>query len=263
MEQRLVCDTVRDLLPMYIDQMTSETSNESIKQHIEECGECKAALEQMRQPVRAETAPEVNDFKKFMIKSKMNLLYWIMGAAAVIAVITCFIVNLAVDKRLSWFYIVCAGLMTAYLPACVCIISSKHKLEKMLAVLSLCTVGLVGTVQAVLYYLMDTGEMWFWDIGLPVTALWLMIVWIGAGVHLLFQANFLISLAVISMLAAPGNAMTKFLTGDYQGMEDIYVNFIFDGMADLFVAAVLLMAGIAFQARKGKKKEKNGEQLFS
>ena len=159
MEQRLVCDTVRDLLPMYIEQMTSEASNESIKQHMQDCGECKAILEQMQHPVRTETAPEISDFKKFMKKSKMRLFYWIMGAAAAIAVITCFIVNLAIDKRLTWFYIVCAGIMTAYLPAYACIISKKHKFGKMLAVLSVCTVGLVGVVQAVLYYLMGIGRM--------------------------------------------------------------------------------------------------------
>ena len=39
MEQRLVCDTVRDLLPMYIDHMTSEASNESITSHMADCGE--------------------------------------------------------------------------------------------------------------------------------------------------------------------------------------------------------------------------------
>ena len=87
MEQRLVCDTVRDLLPMYIDHMTSEASNESITSHMADCGECRAVMEQMKQPVRVETAPEVKEFKKFMKKSKMSLFYWIMGAAAVIAVV--------------------------------------------------------------------------------------------------------------------------------------------------------------------------------
>ena len=45
MEQRLVCDTVRDLLPMYIDHMTSEASNESIEEHVEGCQGCRDASE--------------------------------------------------------------------------------------------------------------------------------------------------------------------------------------------------------------------------
>lgn len=263
MEQRLVCDTVRDLLPMYIDHMTSEASDESIKEHIAGCGECRAVLEQMKQPVKTETAEEVKDFKKFMKKSRMSLFYWTMGAAAVIAAVTCFIVNLAVDKKLSWFYIVCAGLVTAYFPAYICIISRKRRFEKTLAALSICTIVLVGTVQMALYYLMNKGEIWFWDIGLPVTALWLLIVWIGAAVHILFKVNFMISLAAISFLAVPGNILTHLLTGDYQEIGDIYAHFVSDGMANVFAAVVLLMTGIAFQLKKGKKKEKDGEQLFS
>ena len=66
MEQKLVCDTVRDLLPMYIDHMTSEVSNESIEEHISDCGECRTVLEQMRKPVAVETAPEIKEFKKFL-----------------------------------------------------------------------------------------------------------------------------------------------------------------------------------------------------
>lgn len=80
MEQRLVCDTVKDLLPMYIDNMTSVASNESIEEHIKGCEGCRAVLEQMKQPLAAETAPDVKEFKRFLKKSKLSLLYWIMGA---------------------------------------------------------------------------------------------------------------------------------------------------------------------------------------
>lgn len=256
MEQRLVCDTVRDLLPMYIDHMTSEASNESITSHMADCGECRAVMEQMKQPVRVETAPEVKEFKKFMKKSKMSLLYWIMGAAAVIAVVTCFIVNLAIDKRLSWFYIVCAGILTAYAPAYVCIVSQKNRMEKALAVLSICTVLVIGVVQMVLYYQMGIGGLWFWDMGLPVTALWLLIVWIGAASHMLFRVNLFISIAIIAFLAVPGNVATHLLIGDYRGMEDIYANYMLDGMGNIIAAFAFLFIGIAFRARKGKKLEK-------
>ena len=40
MGQRLECDTVRDLLPMYIDHMTSDISNALIEEHISGCEEC-------------------------------------------------------------------------------------------------------------------------------------------------------------------------------------------------------------------------------
>lgn len=252
MEQRLVCDTVKDLLPMYIDHMTSEASNESIEGHVENCQGCRDALEQMRRPVSVDAAPEVKEFRKFLKKSKMSLLYWMAGAAALIAVVACFIVNLAVDQRLSWFYIVGVGIVTAYLPVYVWIAASKHRFIKALAVLSVCTVLVVGTVQIVLYYLMGIGEMWFWETGLPITMLWLAIVWAGVAFYECFHMNALICLAVIAFLAVPGNYLTKCLTGDYQGID---IGWIADGLGNGLAAALLLWAGIAVQIRKRKKKD--------
>lgn len=255
MEQRLVCDTVRDLLPMYIDHMTSEASNESIEGHMESCRECRDVLEQMRRPVNVDAAPEVKEFRKFLKKSKMSLLYGIAGAAALIAVITCFIVNLAVDQRLSWFYIVGAGIITAYVPAYVWIAASGHRFIKALAALSACTLLLVGTVQIVLYYLMDIGGMWFWEIGLPVTMLWLAIVWTGVAFHGCFHMNALVSLAVITFLAVPGEYFTKWLTGDCRKIPVWDSGLIADGLANGMAAVLLLLAGIILEIRKRKRRD--------
>ena len=35
--QKIPCDTVRDLLPSYIDKLTSETTNRLIEEHISDC----------------------------------------------------------------------------------------------------------------------------------------------------------------------------------------------------------------------------------
>lgn len=260
MEQRLVCDTVRDLLPMYIDHMTSEASNRSIEGHMENCRECRETLEQMRRPVGVEAAPEVKEFKKFIKKSGMSLFYRIMGAAAIIAAVTCFIVNLAIDQRLSWFYIVCTGIVTAYLPVYVWIVAPKRRFAAALAALSVCVVVLVGTVQIVLHDLMGIGGIWFREIGLPVMILWLGIVWIGAACYECLHMNVLISLAVVSFLSVPGNCLTHMLTGDYVNIQDAYDRFIYDGLGNGLLAAALLTAGIIVRIRKGKKED--GKQLF-
>ncbi|MDE7015132.1 MAG: zf-HC2 domain-containing protein [Kineothrix sp.] len=242
MEQRLVCDTVRDLLPMYIDQMTSDTTNRSMEEHMESCGECRAVMEQMKQPVQAETAPEVKEFKKFLKESKkrMRWFYWFMAAAAMIAVLTCFIVNLATEKGLSWFYIVCMGIGTAYFPAYVFIVSHKHKFEKALAALSVCVIGLVGTVQVVLYHLMGIGDIWFWKLGLPIVSYWLVAVWMGVFFRIIFHCNWLYAIAVIALLAIPGNYYTNRLVGCYEGIFDFFENFISNGLGNLLLAIILL-----------------------
>lgn len=258
MEQRLVCDTVRDLLPMYIDQMTSDATNRSMEEHLEGCGECRAVMEQMERPVQAETAPEVTEFKKFLKESRkrMRWFYWFMLAAAMIAVLTCFIVNLATEEGLSWFYIVCMGIMTAYVPAYVFIVSGRHKFEKALAALSVCVVGLVGTVQIVLYYLMGTGDIWFWEIGLPIVSYWLVVVWMGVFFRIIFHCNWLYVLAVIAFLAIPGNYFTNRLAGYYEGVGDMLKNFISDGLGNLLAAIFLLLCAKWWDC-KGKRAEKN------
>lgn len=41
------CMIVYDLLPLYIDDLTSEISNQYIERHLESCEKCKKALEDM------------------------------------------------------------------------------------------------------------------------------------------------------------------------------------------------------------------------
>lgn len=256
MEQKLVCDTVRDLLPMYIDHMTSEVSNESIEEHISDCGECRTVLEQMRKPVAVETAPEIKEFKKFLKKSKMSILYWIMGAAAVIAVLTCFIVNLATERRLSWFYIVLAGMVTGYLLLYILISAQKQKVVKMLAALDGCTFILLWVIQLVLYYQMGIGGFWYWDKGLPITLLWSVILWTAVIVRTKFHAGILTALVVFTFLAVPGNFLTNVIGGTYKGWEDYAADFVSNGLGNTMAAVILLILDIViYSIRKGKKND--------
>lgn len=42
------CAIVRDLIPLYVEEMTSQPSAEFVRKHIAECAECKAVLEETR-----------------------------------------------------------------------------------------------------------------------------------------------------------------------------------------------------------------------
>lgn len=42
------CDIIRDLLPSYIDGLTSEGSNQAIEQHLDECAECRQYYGEMK-----------------------------------------------------------------------------------------------------------------------------------------------------------------------------------------------------------------------
>ena len=44
------CSIVRDLLPLYVEQMVSADTGEFVKEHLEGCRECRGEYEQMKQP---------------------------------------------------------------------------------------------------------------------------------------------------------------------------------------------------------------------
>lgn len=82
--RKLDCDIVRDLLPLYHDGVVSETTKESIKEHLENCTDCKREYESICIDIPIETA-EMTTRRKFsnmMKKSKRKRFL-----ASVIAVI--------------------------------------------------------------------------------------------------------------------------------------------------------------------------------
>lgn len=49
------CNIIRDLLPLYLEHMVSEDSEEFVKEHLEKCAECRQECEQMKEPQTSQT----------------------------------------------------------------------------------------------------------------------------------------------------------------------------------------------------------------
>lgn len=63
------CEIIRDLLPNYIEELTSEESNHVIEEHLQTCPDCKKYLEEMQSGITTPEPAEVdikqiNPFKK-------------------------------------------------------------------------------------------------------------------------------------------------------------------------------------------------------
>ena len=62
------CEIIKDLLPSYIDGLTSAESNAEIEEHLETCQECREALDQMKADVHVQNVElnkqSINPFKK-------------------------------------------------------------------------------------------------------------------------------------------------------------------------------------------------------
>ena len=48
MNHRIPCEIIQDLMPMYADGLTSETTDREIRSHLEECETCREMYERMK-----------------------------------------------------------------------------------------------------------------------------------------------------------------------------------------------------------------------
>lgn len=87
MNETKVCSMVKDLLPLYVDNLTSKETNDAIESHMEACQSCQnecrllredAGEEGLRQKLPAEhSAREIDYLKKLKKYQNINL---VMGA---------------------------------------------------------------------------------------------------------------------------------------------------------------------------------------
>ena len=85
----LPCEVVRDLLPSYVDGLTSETTGALVEAHVAGCGACRAALQAMRTPEaepekQENEAKEIDFLKKNKKRNRKVLLGSLLGAAALV-----------------------------------------------------------------------------------------------------------------------------------------------------------------------------------
>lgn len=64
------CEIIRDLMPLYIDKLTSEVTNEVIEEHLRSCGSCQKFYEEMS----IEMKDELKESIKPKEKEKLNYL---------------------------------------------------------------------------------------------------------------------------------------------------------------------------------------------
>lgn len=68
------CDIVKDLLPLYVDDVVSDGSKEFIKEHLKNCEECKNYLEGLKYNFNHNKNTDVGSFKKFIKKINFKII---------------------------------------------------------------------------------------------------------------------------------------------------------------------------------------------
>ncbi len=101
---KINCDVIRDLLPLYAEDMVSDASRELVGTHFEECTECRKAYEEMTAP-----PPEVQfskepaeSFQKY-VKKKKRRFGWKVALISAAVVAGLFLIRLAIIGGLMAF----------------------------------------------------------------------------------------------------------------------------------------------------------------
>ncbi|MBR2929023.1 MAG: zf-HC2 domain-containing protein [Oscillospiraceae bacterium] len=84
------CEIIKDLLPSYIDELTSEVSNEAVEQHLSECESCRSYYEQMKQqePGILETAGrEIDYFLQIREDTMRKVMIAVVGVTIVFSML--------------------------------------------------------------------------------------------------------------------------------------------------------------------------------
>jgi len=95
------CEIIRDLLPSYVDELTSVESNEAIQEHMEQCEECREILMEMQKEISSgrKKSEEDRDIQPF-IKVKRETARK-MFIAVILTVFVCVIV---IEYYKGYFY---------------------------------------------------------------------------------------------------------------------------------------------------------------
>lgn len=87
---KVSCDLIKDLLPLYIDEVCSAESKREIEEHLKECSECRALYESMKQDIVIEKVESKKDDSEQIKRLMSN-------------------VNLKIERRNSIVKAVCAA----------------------------------------------------------------------------------------------------------------------------------------------------------
>lgn len=88
MNHRIPCEIIQDLMPMYADGLTSETTNREIRDHLEECDTCREMYERMKADMEgaSQTAGKPSEIDYLKKVRRRNVRNVILGAAGVFLV---------------------------------------------------------------------------------------------------------------------------------------------------------------------------------
>lgn len=223
MEKKISCAVVRDLLPNYIEKLTSEETNLVMEEHFDSCVECTKERNTMMKSMDHTNKADPQNHKMIHFMKKTKILYLLNGillSAGILGIIVSSIVDLAVDKGLTWSLIVDVSILYFYACALPFFLSRNHKVIKMTAAATILLLPLLYMIEKVLnQYYMNQPVHWVNLYALPISIIWIVIIWTVIGVRQLTKANLWTMLGIFLLLTAVGSVFTNAIARQISWIE--------------------------------------------
>lgn len=92
---KITCDVIKDILPLYIENMVSEDTRQIVKEHIDNCEDCKMQLEKMSSSINLPIDTDIGPLKKLQsdIRKKkfQSIVFTIMLTAVILIALVGFL----------------------------------------------------------------------------------------------------------------------------------------------------------------------------
>lgn len=90
MKSKIPCEIIKDLLPLYVDELTSEVTDKEVELHVSECEDCSKSLQTMKNPDVVMDEEEEKEIK-FLQKNKRANRRVVVSVIAVSVVVVALI----------------------------------------------------------------------------------------------------------------------------------------------------------------------------
>lgn len=180
MNKEISCAVAKDLLPNYIEKLTSDETNQILENHLSSCNNCANVRDDMMGVINIDKAPENPNLRKAFTKTKIMYLWkGIFLSVGILGILVSFIVDLAVNGKLTWSILVDVSVSFAYASILTAMYVRKNKVIKTSLVVSVMILPMLYIMEKVINKnYMDQPIAWFQHIALPITIIWLVIIWI-------------------------------------------------------------------------------------
>ena len=157
---KINCGVIRDLLPLYADDVCSEESRGLVQEHLQECSDCSDMLRQLQETeIEENLQNEENDVIKHgtrWFKRRSTIIGAAVAGLFMIPVLVSLMMNFSIGTGAGWFFLVFASLCV---PASFIIVPFLVPEDKIFWMFCSFCVSLILLLGVSCIY---TGGDWFW-----------------------------------------------------------------------------------------------------